>query len=304
MRELSQRVTVAIEASKADVGVVIRHVESAQEVAHRADVPVPLASVVKVPVLVEAFHQIRTGTLALDEQLELDADVKALGSGVLTLLDDGLSLTVRDLLTLMTVISDNTATDLLMRRLGIDAIAGRMRRLGLAGIHVVHTIGEIFADMLPSADPDQDRAALAAWEAANGVRRDGFAYSLGPDNNVGTPRDMARLLEMIVTGVALDRQGCDAMLDILHAQQLRDRLPRFLPPGVRMAHKTGTFSGIRNDCGVISGEEGRGHVVIAMLTSWDHSAVRNDPRADRRRAQQIDDCFGEIGLAAYETFFA
>ena len=124
--------------------------------------------------------------------------------------------------TLMTVISDNTATDLLMRRLGIDAIAERMRRLGLAGIHVVHTIGEIFADMLPSADPDQDRAALAAWEAANGVRRDGFAYSLGPDNNVGTPRDMARLLEMIVTGVALDRQGCDAMLDILHAQQLRD----------------------------------------------------------------------------------
>jgi beta-lactamase class A len=199
MRELSQRVTAAIEAAEAEVGVVVRHVESAQEVAHRADVPVPLASVVKVPVLVEVFHQVRAGSLALDERIELDSDVKALGSGVLSLVDDGLALTVRDLLTLMTVISDNTATDMLMRRIGLDAVTERMRHLGLDGIHVVHTIGEIFADMLPSADPDQDRAALAAWEAAHGVRRDGFAYSLGPDNNVGTPRELARLGELIVT---------------------------------------------------------------------------------------------------------
>lgn len=303
MRELAERVAAAVDASGADVGVLIRHVESQQEVAQRADLPVPLASVVKIPVLVEAFHQVRAGTIGLDERWELSSDVKALGSGVMTLLDDGLSPTVRDLLTLMTVISDNTATDLLMHRLGVGAIDERMRLLGLDGIHVAHTIGEIFVDMLPSADPHQDRAALAVWEAAHGVRRDGFAYSLGPDNNVGTPRDLARLVELIVTGEALDRPGCDAMLEILHGQQLNDRLPRFLPAGVRMAHKTGTFSGVRNDCGVIVGD-GRGHVVIAMLTSWDHDAVRTDPRAERRRALEIDDAFGEIGLAAYQTFLA
>jgi beta-lactamase class A len=303
MRELTERIAAAIDASGAEVGVVVRHVESAREVAVRADIPVPLASVVKIPVLVEAFHQIRAGAMSLDERWPLPADSKALGSGVLALLDDGLALTVRDLLTLMTVISDNSATDLLMQRIGVDAVAARMRRLGLDGIHVAHTIREIFMDMLPSADPTQDRAALAAWEADHGVRRDGFAYSLGPDNNVATPRDMARLLELIVTGDALDRAGCDAMLDILHAQQLNDRLPRFLPAGVRMAHKTGTFSGIRNDCGVIDGE-GCGHVVTAMLVSWDHAAVRRDPRAVRRRVEAIDNAFGEIGLAAYQAFLA
>ncbi|MCZ7547226.1 MAG: class A beta-lactamase-related serine hydrolase [Anaerolineae bacterium] len=227
---LQARIEQEIAASGAQIGVAIRHIESGATLMIDADQPVPLASVVKIPVLVEAFRQLRAGRFHLDDRWTLRHEFKALGSGILTQFDDGLTPTVRDLLTLMIIISDNTATDILFDRLGIDAINAHMHELGLTHTHVAQTLTAIFKDMLPSPDPDQDRHALARWEAEHGVRRDGFAYSLGPDNNVSTPRDMTRLVELIFKAEILDREACDAMLDIMLKQQLNDRLPRFLPP--------------------------------------------------------------------------
>lgn len=298
---LQTRIEHIIAASDARIGVAIRHIESGAEVMIDADQPVPLASVVKIPVLVEAFRQLGEGRFRLDDRWTLDRRVKALGSGILTFFDDGLCPTVKDLLTLMITISDNTATDMVMERLGVAAINDTMHRLGLQNTHVAHTLHEIFEDMLPSPDPDQDRYALARWEAEHGVRRDGFSYSLGADNNVSTPRDMTRLVEMIFRGEVLDREACDAMLAILLKQQLNDRLPRFLPPGTKIAHKTGTFSGVRNDCGILYVND-QTHVAVTTLATWDHDAVRGDRVAEWRRAIAIDTAMGEIGLAAYQAF--
>jgi beta-lactamase class A len=112
---------------------------------------------------------------------------------------------------------------------------------------------------------------------------------------------MTRLVEMIVKAERMDRQSCDAMLDILLKQQLNDRLPRFLPPGTRIAHKTGTFSGVRNDCGIIYIPDGS-RVAITTLTTWDYDAVRQDRVAAWQRFVAIDTAMGLIGLAAYEAF--
>ena len=301
MPELPDEIARRLAGSAARFGVAIRHLETGRELMVDADSPVPLASVVKIPVMVEVFAHLEDGRFALDDRWPLDHRDKALGSGVLTALDDGLALTVRDLLTLMIVISDNTATDVLLRRVGTDAVTGRMRALGLHDIHVAHTLTEIFADMLPDPNPDQDRAELARWEAEHGVRRDGFAYRLGPDNNVGTPRELAALLELIHRGEAASRASCNAMLDILHRQQLIDRLPRLLPAGTRVAHKTGTFEGVRNDCGIITCPDGS-HVVVAVLSTWDERATLGDPGAYRRHAYDIDTTIGQIALAAYQEF--
>lgn len=301
MNALQTRVEAIIRASDAHMGVAIRHIESGQEVMIEADTPVPLASVVKIPVLVEAFRQLGEGRFRLDDRWPLEPRHKALGSGILCQFDEGLTPTVRDLLTLMIIISDNTATDMVMERLGIEAIDRTVHELGLKDTHVAHTLSEIFADMLPSPDPNQDRYALARWEAEHGVRRDGFSYSLGSDNNVGTPREMTRLLEMIFRAEIFTREACDAILEILLKQQLNDRLPRFLPPGTRIAHKTGTFSGVRNDCGLIY-INSQSHVAVTVLSTWDHDAVRRDPVAAWKRAVELDTAMGYIGLAAYEAF--
>ena len=120
----------------------------------------------------------------------------------------------------MIIVSDNTATDIIMERLGVECIDRTMHRLGLVDTHVAHTLREIFADMLPSPDPDQDPYTLARWETEHGVRRDGFSYHLGADNNVSTPREMTRLIEMIFKAELLDRAACDAMLDIEEAAKM------------------------------------------------------------------------------------
>jgi len=299
--DLETKIRTIVAESGAQIGVALRHIETGQEVMIDADCLFPLASVVKVPILVEAFRQLGEDRLRLGDRWTLDQEGKNLGSGVLTFLDNGLAPTVRDLITLMIIISDNTATDLLMTRLGLKAIDDTIHTAGLENIHVARTLKEIFADMLPSADPAQDRTQLARWENQHGVNKNGVAYHLGPDNNVASPRDMTRLVEMIFKGEILDRAACDGMLEILLKQQLNDRLPRFLPAGTKFAHKTGTFSGVRNDTGIIYAGDAS-HVALTVFVRWDYDAIRADRVRSWERFTQLDTAFGLIGLAAYEAF--
>lgn len=301
MADLQARIAQIVKDSHANLGVALRHLESGEEVMIDADTPVPLASVVKVPVLVETFRQLGESRFSLADRWPLEPRYKALGSGILTQFDVGLQPTVKDLITLMIIVSDNTATDIIMEYLGIASIDHTMHQLGLTQTHVAHTLREIFADMLPSPDAEQDPFALAQWENEHGVRRDGFSYHLGEDNNVSTPREMTCLLEMIFKAEVLDRAACDAMLEILLKQQLNDRLPRFLPAGTRLAHKTGTFSGVRNDSGILYVND-QSHVVITTLATWNYDAVRRDRVAAWRRFVEIDTAMGLIALAAYEAF--
>ncbi len=301
MSDLEVRIRQYIADSDTHMGVALRHIESGEEIMIDADMIVPLASVVKIPVIIAAFEWLRQDRFRLADRWTLHVDTKSLGSGILRDLDDGLNLTVKDLLVLMTIVSDNTATDMLMKRIGLQNIDDLIHQNGLANIHVAHTLTEIFTDMLPSSDPTQDRLALAQWEAENGVRRDGFSYSLGADNNVGTPRDLTRLIEMIFKGEILDRASCDAILDIMMKQQVDDRLPRFLPDGTQVANKTGSFSGIRNDCALIYIND-HSHVAVTILSTWDHAAVRGKPIAESKRYIEIDSTMGMIGLAAYQAF--
>ncbi|MCC7353895.1 MAG: serine hydrolase [Anaerolineae bacterium] len=298
---LQEQIIELIAQSSAQIGVAIRHLETGAEVMIDADRPVPLASVVKVPVLAEAFRQIREGRLRPEDRWTLTGRHKNVGSTILTFLDDGLPLTVQDLLVLMIIVSDNTATDMLMERLGLERIDGFMYQLGLPALRVRHTLREIFDDMLPTGDPNQDRAELARWEATVGVKRDGFAFSSGPDNNVGTPRVIARLMEMIYRAELLDPPACQAMLDIMLKQQINDRFPRYLPAGTRVAHKTGSFAGVRNDAGILYVSDDS-HVAFALLSTWDHEAVRGNTKAAADAITALDKAFGEIGLTVYNAF--
>ena len=91
------------------------------------------------------------------------------------------------------------------------------------------------------------------------------------------------------------------MLDILLKQQLNDRLPRYLPPGTRCAHKTGTLPGIRNDSGIIYAS-GASHVAVTLFSRWDDAAVADDPIANKETPIAIDSAFGRIGRLLYDTF--
>ena len=285
------------ENSGAEMAVSAIHLETGQRTDVDAERVYPLCSVLKIPVLVEAFRQIDEGLFTLDDRWQLTTAEKNLPSGILVFFDDGLAPTVKDLLTLMIIISDNTATDMVMHRLGKDAVTRTMHDLGLTDIHVPLTIRELFDDLLPSSNPTQDMLALA-----KGPRnRTGISYSLGPDNDTGTPAALTELLALIWRGETVNRAACAAMLDILLKQQLNDRLPRYLPPGTPCAHKTGTLPGIRNDSGIIYAGE-NSHVAVTVFSRWDDEAVSDDPIASKEQPIAIDAAFGRIGRLLYDTF--
>ena len=285
------------ENSGAEMAVSALHLETGQRTDVDAERVYPLCSVLKIPVLVEAFRQIEEGRFALDDRWQLTTAEKNLPSGILVFFDDGLAPTVKDLLTLMIIISDNTATDMIMHRLGEGSVTRTMHDLGLTDIYVPLTIRELFDDLLPSSDPTQDMLALATAPR----NRTGTSYSLDPDNDTGTPSALTELLARIWRGEVLSRAACDAMLEILLKQQLNDRLPRYLPPGTPCAHKTGTLPGIRNDSGIIYVNE-NSHVAVTVFSRWDDEAVSDDPIARSEQPIAIDAAFGRIGRLLYDAF--
>lgn len=303
LHELETQIEQAIAASGAHMGVAMLHLEKGDEIMRHADESFPMASVLKIPVLVAAAREMDAGKFTLDDRWPLSVAEKNLGSGVLTFFDDSLLPTVRDLLTLMIIISDNTATDMLINRIGKETIVQRMRELGLNNIHLPLTIRQIFESILPSADPMQDPYELALKEKDFTPPENAAGYGKGPENNVSTPADMTKLLELIYTGRAAGRDKTNEMLRILLKQTLNDRLPRFLPAGTRVAHKTGTLSGFRNDAGIIYVDE-RQHVAVTVFSQWDSKAVKGDPAAERQRTFDIDSAFGHIARAIFDYYHA
>lgn len=282
------------------MGVSLIHIESGEEIHINADESFPMASVLKIPVLCEAFHQMATGAFTLDDRWELTYPQKNIGSGILTYLQDGLNPTVRDLLTLMIIISDNTATDIAMRKLGVDKIDGYMKELGVGDIHMAFDIRGIFDDMYghEGADPKTFTGDITKQRTAPSASREGVAYRGGDVNNAATSRAMTHLCAMIYRGEVVSREACDGMLYILLQQTLNQRLPRYLPYGVPFAHKTGTLSGIRNDAGILYASE-TDHIAITVFSRWDAEAVSGDKRAEWARMEAIDGAIGEIGVAVY-----
>jgi beta-lactamase class A len=301
LAELQKQIEEAIAAADAHMGVAMLHLEKGDEINIAAGELFPMASVLKIPVLVEAARQMDAGNFTLDDRWELTVAEKNLGSGVLTFFDDGLLPTVRDLLTLMIIISDNTATDMLINRLGKEKIVQGMRELGLQEIHLPLTIREIFESILPSADPTQDPYQVAIENQEFTPPEDAVGYAKTAQNNTSTPRDMTKLLQLVYTGRAASREATDEVLRILLKQTLNDRLPRFLPPGTRVAHKTGTLSGFRNDAGILYVDDDQ-HVAVTVFSEWDSKAVKDDQAAERQRQFDIDSAFGHIARAIFDYY--
>lgn len=300
---LEKSIRKIIDATNAEFGVSIQHIESGDTININAEQLFPMCSVLKIPVMCEAFRQFYERGTSLDERWELTLAEKNLPSGVLVFLQDGLQITIRDLLTLMIIISDNTATDMIINRIGLSNIEPFMAKLGLPNIHLCMTIRDIFTDIYgqDGADPTQVLTNLTQPQAQFATKRDGRAYQSTPKNDTSSPEDMTKLLGMIFRGEVINRAACDEMLHILLQQQINDRLPCLLPDGVPFAHKTGTLSGLRNDAGILYANDDA-HIALTVYTRWDADKVAENPAAEIQRTTEIDQAFGQIGLTVYNHF--
>jgi beta-lactamase class A len=195
------------------------------------------ASTVKVPVMIEIYRRVECGKLSLQELHSLEPTEKAEGSGVLLHLHDGLEVTIADLLYLMMSISDNTATNILIRKVGFDAVNFMMREL------------------------DMRDSGLAREMKGRAARDDEL-------ENWATPRDYATVIRAILEKTAASPESCHAMIAVLEKQQNPRRIARHLPEDkrVRWGSKTGGLKGnmqVTNDVGFIEGPGGR--LILAVF---------------------------------------
>lgn len=215
------------------VGLVIKDLGTQQALTWSPDERFPAASVIKLPVLVEALRQAQSGRLSLEERLPVRAEDKVGGFGILKDLESVVEVTLLDLLTLMVIVSDNTAANLCIERVGMAAVNESMAALGLRGTALQRKMMDMEA------------------------RQRGL-------DNFTTPADVALLLELLASKQILTPEGCDLAIGVMRRQQVRDRLPLYLPQEISVAHKTGELPEVRHDVGIVLVE--RGPVVIAALT--------------------------------------
>ncbi|MDP2872371.1 MAG: serine hydrolase [Bacillota bacterium] len=232
------RYAAALGADGGHTAVWWEHLATGEVVQLDAEEVYPAASVIKIPILVEAFRQAEEGKLFLESLYSVHEGRRAGGSGVFKEFHAGLEVTLRDILTFMIIVSDNTATNLAIDLAGMPSINDTIRRLGL-------------------------RHTALRRRLMGGPFYDRPDYSLAIDNILSAV-DMGLLLRLLARGQAVSATSDAAMLDILLRQQVNDRIPMMLPRGVRVAHKTGEFQTTRHDAGVVYGPDGPAYVLVVL----------------------------------------
>jgi beta-lactamase class A len=207
------------------------------------------ASTIKLPIMVAVFQAVADGQATWAEQLTLrDAD-KVTGSGVLTEFSDGVKLPIRDVMHLMIVLSDNTATNLIVDRVTADSVNAEMDKLGLKQTRLNRKV---------RGDGNQLQAP-SGWSAA-GRLPGNQRFGLG----VTTPREMVTLLEKIERGQIVSPEASKEMIAVLKRNQDQDCIRRSFGE-TPVANKTGALDALRSDVGIVYSPKGR----VAMAITCD-----------------------------------
>jgi beta-lactamase class A len=230
---LDGRIRSAIKDFKGKVWIYAKNLDTGRDYALRADEQVRTASTIKLPIMAETFRQVAAGKLKWSDELLLTREKKVGGLGILHEFSDGSKLDLRTAVHLMIVVSDNTATNLVLDKVTSDSVNEFMDALGLR----------------------QTRSLRKVFGGG-----DSKAFGLG----VSTPRDMVKLLEMLENGKVVSPEASAEMLAVLKRQQLKDGIGRGLAE-IPSASKSGALDRLRSDVGIIYTPRGR----IAMAITVD-----------------------------------
>ncbi len=283
------------------MGVAAVHVETGRAAYLNPREPFPMASAYKVAIAVRLLQRVERGEITLADMVTLEPGHLAPGSGEISRLfdDPGVSLSILNLLELMLLISDNTATDLCLEKAGGGAaVTACMAELGVTGLRVDRSTTQLIADLvgIKELPPHAERSRAKFDElvaALDENNQEDAAYRFEQDpRDTATPAGMAKLLELIWTDKALSPENCARLRDIMmRCETGATRLKGRLPEGTAVAHKTGTIGGSTNDVGVVTLPGNAGHVIVVGFVK---DSGHDIPERERAIA--------EIARAAYDYF--
>ena len=254
--KLEQLLAALAAVHRGHVTVYAKQWNTGRVVAIDAEQPVQTASVIKLTILFEAMEQIRAGKAKWDEKITLPKGDAVSGSGVLLFFDTPLTLTLKDVLNMMVIMSDNTATNLAIDRFGVDAVNARIAWMGLKDTHLYKKVMKPASGPMPADQPKFGLGKTTAREMAVVMERIGRCQLAAPGES--QPQQ------------AGDAAICQVALTMLRNQFYRDTIPRYLEKldsseeGSGIASKTGSLNAVRNDVAIVAGKSGP--MVISIFT--------------------------------------
>lgn len=287
--------------AKGVVGVTAIHLETGRSVSLEPNERFPMASTVKIPLATHLLLLVDEGKLRLDQMVTLEPHDLHPGSGTLTDLFNkpGVALSIRNLMELMLLISDNSATDVLLRLAGgASAVNVRLRSLGIEGIRLDRSTALLIAEgtgFRGKLPPEEQWTIEEFTKASRGTERAAREAAIkrfqDDPQDTSTPTGMAQLLSRIARKEIHKPETAEILLDIMRRCRTGGtRLKGLLPEGTVVAHKTGTMPMVGNDVGIVTLPNNAGHLVIAVFTKKCESSTN----ADRAIA--------EVTRAAYDFF--
>ncbi|HEX2476085.1 MAG TPA: serine hydrolase [Lacipirellulaceae bacterium] len=268
-KTLEQVLLPAIEQHRGDVAVAVKHLKTGESYEYQADRTMPTASLIKFPVMAAAYDAVEKKKLSLEERIELKADDKVQGSGILTEhFSPGTTIPLRDAIQLMIVFSDNTATNLVLDKIGLPATN----------------------EYTASLNCPETRINAKVFRADTSIARErSKQFGLGST----TARDMVKLCELLYGRKLVSETASEKMLEHLFACADKQKVPRSLPEGTRVAHKTGSVSQTRTDAGIM--ETPGGPITFCILTTNNKDQRWTDDN-------EGDLLCAELGSAIYQYF--
>lgn len=241
IERIDEQVKSLVGTFKGKVSLFAKNLDTGQTYALNADERVRTASTIKIAVMIEAFARVAEGKAKWTDEVVLTKEKKVSGSGILTELSPGLRLTLRDAVNLMMILSDNTATNLVLDVLTTHAVNARMESLGFKNIKIMRKVG-------------------SGGESTAGKDPENKKFGLG----MATPREMVLVMEKLERGEVINPEVSKEMIELMKREQGRNAIGRSLW-NVSMASKYGALDRLRSAVGILYTKKGK----IAMAISCD-----------------------------------
>jgi len=268
--DLSEVLQPLIDSHHGKVAVAVRHLETRESFGFRCDVPMPTASLIKLAVMIETYQQSAEGVVDLDDRITLAESDKMPGSGILNShFSPGTVISLRDAVRLMIVFSDNTATNLVLDKIGLRSTADRMEAWGFPNTKIHAKVFRRETSVFPERSQQ---------------------FGLGST----TAGEMIGILQELHDGSRIRAEDRTAMLDHLKRCDDKEKFTRFLPANSVVAHKTGSLDRTRTDAGILYTP--RGPVAVCVLTTDNEDVTwRADNGGNLFCARVARACFDYFG---------
>jgi beta-lactamase class A len=238
---LDRLVRAKLQGFSGKVTLYAKNLQTGTTYALAAEEPVRTASTIKLAIMLECFFEAAEEKLKWTEPLKVTSDEKVSGTGVVQDLSDGDELPILDMVDLMIVLSDNTATNLILNRIGGNAVNARMAQLGFEQTRVMRKILGDGTNLKPHPSGITDE----------GAKPENKKWGIGRSS----PREMVAILEKLYRGEFVNKTASDEMLAVLKRQRDHDAIGRDMKD-VTIASKSGALDHLRSDVGIVYSKHG------------------------------------------------